>query len=415
MVVWSNSFKQIECRNSAGVTLLSAFPCVGHLHSSRRRWIRKRLILIPLPRERRSVYHCSILTSTKKNSRVSMELPMTVESNGNGQTRQEDMTAADYYAQSYAHFGIHEEMLKDTVRTRSYQQAILRNRHLFEGAIVLDVGCGTGILSLFAAKAGAKHVYAVEMSGIAEQAKQIVVDNGLTGKVTVIQGKLEEITLPEPQVDIIISEWMGYFLMYESMLNTVLYARDKWLKPDGVLLPDKCSLYIMAIEDSDYKGEKIDFWDNVYGFNMSCIRELAMSEPLVDNVDPEQVATQAALLHTFDISTMDRAEADFSAPFQLTAVRNDYVHAFVAYFDVEFNACHKPVYFSTGPTQKLTHWKQTVFYMEEVLTVEQGEVIEGELTCKANAKNPRDLDITIAYSFNGRICSCTAKQEYRMR
>jgi hypothetical protein len=55
------------------------------------------------------------------------------------------------------------------------------------------------------------------------------------------------------QVDIIISEWMGYFLMYESMLATVLYARDKWLKPEGVLLPDKCSLYIMAIEDSDYK------------------------------------------------------------------------------------------------------------------------------------------------------------------
>lgn len=58
-------------------------------------------------------------------------------------------------------------------------------------------------------------------------------------------------------MDIIISEWMGYCLLYESMLGTVLYARDKWLKPEGVLLPDKCSLYIMGIEDSDYKCARL--------------------------------------------------------------------------------------------------------------------------------------------------------------
>jgi type I protein arginine methyltransferase len=62
----------------------------------------------------------------------------------------------------------------------------------------------------------------------------------------------------------------------------------------------------------EVRAEKIDFWDNVYGFDMSCIRQLAMSEPLVDNVDPEQVVTQSALLHTFDLSSMERAEADFS-------------------------------------------------------------------------------------------------------
>lgn len=47
--------------------------------------------------------------------------------------------------------------------------------------------------------------------------------------VTIIKGKVEEVELPVDQVDIIISEWMGYCLFYESMLNTVIYARDKWL------------------------------------------------------------------------------------------------------------------------------------------------------------------------------------------
>ena len=99
------------------------------------------------------------------------------------------------------------------------------NKHLFKNKIVLDVGCGTGILSMFAAKAGAKQVYGVDMSGIIEQAKMIVEKNGFADKVTLIRGKIEEIVLPVPKVDIIISEWMGYCLFYESMLDSVLYAR----------------------------------------------------------------------------------------------------------------------------------------------------------------------------------------------
>ena len=72
--------------------------------------------------------------------------------------KHEEMTSKDYYFDSYAHFGIHEEMLKDEVRTLTYRNSMWHNKHLFKGKIVLDVGCGTGILSMFAAKAGAKHV-----------------------------------------------------------------------------------------------------------------------------------------------------------------------------------------------------------------------------------------------------------------
>jgi len=104
-------------------------------------------------------------------------------------------------------------------------------------------------------------------------------------------GKVEEVALPHgiEKVDIIISEWMGYCLFYESMLETVLLARDKWLKPDGLLFPDKCSLYITAIEDRQYKDDKIHWWDDVYGFDMSCIKSVAVREPLVDVVDQKMV------------------------------------------------------------------------------------------------------------------------------
>eukprot|EP00878_Enallax_costatus_P015964 GHUV01016737.1.p1 GENE.GHUV01016737.1~~GHUV01016737.1.p1 ORF type:complete len:324 (+),score=71.11 GHUV01016737.1:518-1489(+) len=311
--------------------------------------------------------------------------------------------------------GIHEEMLKDTVRTRSYMNSILHNSHMFKGKIVLDIGCGTSILSLFAAKAGAAHVYGIECSGIADQAKVIVEENGYSDKVTIIQGKVEEVELPVKEVDIIISEWMGYFLLYESMLDTVIYARDKWLKPDGIVLPDRCTLSMTAIEDGQYRADKIDFWDNVYGFNMRVIKELAMTEPLVDTVEPQQVCADNCVLQTFDIHKMKKDDATFSAPFKIKCTRNEYVHALVGFFDVYFNACHKPISFSTGPTARNTHWKQTVFYLEDTLTVCEGEVITGTLSCKPNVKNPRDLDITLEYNFEGKHCEAHRTQEYRMR
>jgi protein arginine N-methyltransferase 1 len=113
------------------------------------------------------------------------------------------------------------------------------------------------IFPRFAARAGAKHVIGVDMSSIIEKAKEIVAVNGLSDKITLLQGKMEEVHLPFPKVDIIISEWMGYFLLYESMLDTVLYARDTYLAEGGKIFPDKATMYVAAIEDGEYKDDKI--------------------------------------------------------------------------------------------------------------------------------------------------------------
>ncbi|KAJ6815906.1 putative protein arginine N-methyltransferase 1 [Iris pallida] len=326
-----------------------------------------------------------------------------------------DQTSADYYFDSYSHFGIHEEMLKDIVRTKTYQNVIYQNTFLFKDKVVLDVGAGTGILSLFCAKAGAKHVYAVECSQMADMAKEIVETNGFSNVITVLKGKVEEIVLPVTHVDVIISEWMGYFLLFENMLNTVLYARNKWLINGGIVLPDKASLYLTAIEDAEYKEDKIEFWNNVYGFDMSCIKKLSMTEPLVDTVDQNQIVTNCQLLKTMDISKMSPGDASFTAPFKLVAQRNDYIHALVAYFDVSFTKCHKLMGFSTGPRSKTTHWKQTVLYLEDVLAICEGEALVGSMTVEPNNKNPRDVDIMLKYSLNGQHYQVSRTQNYKMR
>ncbi|KAF2281546.1 arginine n-methyltransferas-like protein [Westerdykella ornata] len=327
----------------------------------------------------------------------------------NAASSQPELKAADissmphseaHYFNSYNHHGIHEEMLKDEVRTKSYRDAIYQNAHLFRNKVVLDVGCGTAILSMFAVRAGAKHVIGVDMSTIIEKAKEIVAVNGMSDKITLLQGKMEEVQLPFDKVDIIISEWMGYFLLYESMLDTVLYARDRYLKPDGKIFPDKATIYLAGIEDGDYKEEKIGFWDNVWGFDYTPLKETAMTEPLVDTVDMKAIVTDPCAVISFDLYTVTPADLAFNVPYELQARRSDFVHALISWFDIEFSACHKPVRFSTGPHTKYTHWKQTVFYLKDVLTVEEGETITGMLENKPSEKNHRDLDIAISYTLN---------------
>merc|ERR1719163_1004383 len=350
-----------------------------------------------------------------KQVKVADEKPASAPADTTENISAAEMTSKDYYFDSYAHFGIHEEMLKDEVRTLTYRNSMWHNKHLFKGKTVLDVGCGTGILSMFAAKAGAAKVIGVDMSSIVDYAKKIVADNGLSDIVTIIRGKVEEIELPVPKVDIIISEWMGYCLFYESMLDTVLYARDKWLVEGGLMFPDKATLYVCGIEDRQYKDDKIHWWDDVYGFDMSAIRKVALTEPLVDTVDCNQVVTNSCLIKEIDIQTCTKEDIPFTSPFHLQIKRNDYMQALVTYFNIEFTKCHKRVGFSTAPEARYTHWKQTVFYLDDYLTCKKGDEVTGVFSMKPNTRNIRDLDFEIKVDFNGELGSVSESNTYRMR
>eukprot|EP01012_Entosiphon_sulcatum_P023864 TRINITY_DN28_c0_g1_i2.p1 TRINITY_DN28_c0_g1~~TRINITY_DN28_c0_g1_i2.p1 ORF type:complete len:345 (-),score=70.21 TRINITY_DN28_c0_g1_i2:58-1059(-) len=331
-------------------------------------------------------------------------------------THDKAKTSSDYYFDSYSHHGIHEEMLKDEVRTRGYRNAILNNVHVFKGKTVLDIGCGTGILCLFAAKAGAAKVIGIECSGIYEQAQEIIKLNKYDHIITLIRGKVEEVELPVEKVDIIISEWMGYFLLYESMLNTVLYARDKWLvKEGGRLFPDKATMFIAGIEDAEYKQEKIGFWDNVYGFDFAPIKRLAMLEPLVDTVSPDQLCTEPAVMLEIDLMTATVSDLSFKTAFTVKAKRRDMCHALVAWFDTDFTQVHRTVKISTSPFGVPTHWKQTVFYLAEPLAVEPGEEFQCELQCLPNQGNHRDLDIHLKINFEGKSQQIRYEQDFRLR
>ncbi|KAG7242667.1 hypothetical protein INR49_020040 [Caranx melampygus] len=213
-----------------------------------------------------------------------------------------------------------------------------------EAGVVLDVGCGTGILSMFAARAGAKKVIAVDQSEIIYQAMDIVRSNQLEDKITLIKGRIEDINLPVEKVDIIISEWMGYFLLFESMLDSVLHARDLYLADGGSVYPDLCNISLAALGDTQRHQDRIAFWDDVYGFNMACMKKAVVPEAMVEVVKADTLISEPSV-----------------------------IQAVVGYFDIFFDkGCSNKVMFSTGPQVTKTHWKQTVFLLDKPIAVQAG-------------------------------------------
>jgi protein arginine N-methyltransferase 1 len=305
----------------------------------------------------------------------------------------------DYYFNSYSSFNIHEEMLKDKIRTGTFKDAIMENTDIFKDKIVLDIGCGTGILSIFAAKAGASHVYAIEFADIADYAKEIIKRNNLNDKITIIKKKVEDTELPVEKVDIIISEWMGYFLLYESMFDSVLYARDKWLdKNNGFMLPDTASITIASIEDVDYKKSKVDFWDNVYGINMDCFKQTTIAEPLIDICPKERINSNCCKIFEVDLLNVKKEDLDFSSSYELTFNRNnDYFSGIVGWFETGFTKLDKKFNLSTSPYLKSTHWQQTVFYTKKDFAVSKGDKVFGSIAVRKSVTNFRQLDIKISY------------------
>ncbi|XP_068141784.1 protein arginine N-methyltransferase 1-B [Drosophila tropicalis] len=319
------------------------------------------------------------------------------------------------YFRMYGRIELHEWLLKDSVRNRAYREAILHNQCNFKDKTVLDVGCGTGILSLFAAKAGAAHVIAVDAANIVEYARRVFKDNGYKNLISVVKGKIEDIELPQgvEKVDIIVCDWMGNCLFAEGMLESLLFARDKWLKPNGLIFPDTAQLYLTAITQNMHSDRDLTYWNNVYGFDMSCIRRCFESKAVVDAIDAQQLMSEVFLIKSIDLYTARYQQtANFRSFYELKMTRSGPVHALLAYFDVGFSKTPDRVSFSTSPRKPWTHWNQTVFYFKDLLPVRAGEFIKGVFGLKPSSHNKRDLEFDIYIDFEGKEKCITSNQSY---
>ncbi|KFM61224.1 Protein arginine N-methyltransferase 6, partial [Stegodyphus mimosarum] len=319
------------------------------------------------------------------------------------------------YFRCYADLSIHRVMIGDYTRTQTYRKAILTNYKLFHQKVVLDVGAGTGILSLFCAQAGAKKVYAIEASSIATEAQKVVATNGYADRIIVMQEKMEDANLPE-KVDIIVSEWMGYMLMYESMLPSLLYARDRWLKQGGHLFPEEVRIYIAPISDYQEYEYSVEFWHKVedaYKVDMSALAKTAAEQMQasvhVMSIDPAYVQSHASCVTTMELATVRQCVSECAqGSFKCSCFGHSMIHGFVIWFTVHFP---NNVVLSTSPYEKETHWEQSVLYIPPV-AVEQDSVITGQLWIRRGEVYHRFLDIELEYQVdNGE----KRRMKYKMK
>lgn len=315
------------------------------------------------------------------------------------------------YFNYYGQLQHQQNMLEDSVRTEAYYRAVMENEDAFKGKVVLDVGTGTGILSFFAAKAGAKRVYAVEGStAMARNAEILIKSNGLSEVIKVIKGKIEEVELPE-KVDLIISEPMGVLLFHERMIESFLFARNKFLKPElygnpSTLFPGHGSIFLAPFTDggmyADFKNRS-KFWQNrsfygVVDLSSMCriAEEQIFRQPVVGGFDPKTLMS-TAVEKKFDFTNVDVDELkDIKIPFEFVLQYTGVIHGIAGWFNVTFPS---GLVLETGPDHQRTHWQQCRFFFLKPIGVNSGQVFRGELRMIANEE--RSYNVMIKGQVNG--------------
>lgn len=235
------------------------------------------------------------------------------------------------------------------------------------------MGSGTGILSIFAAQAGAKKVFAVEASNVANLSREIIEENNFSDVISVHKCRIEDFVLPDGlrYVDCIVSEWMGFYLLHEGMLDSVLLARDRFLKPEGLLFPDRAMIYCVPCSLNSH----FEYWDNVSGVKMSkfseYLRKSKSSKPEITVLpknsflaDPSAVA----FIDLNDVSSEDLDKFEFNEVFVTN--ENGNFQGVCIFFEVFFPSNNtSDVVLTTNPDAAQTHWKQTVVPLPSTIAV----------------------------------------------
>lgn len=316
-----------------------------------------------------------------------------------------EASSAKMYFHYYGQLLHQQNMLQDYVRTGTYYSAVIENCIDFQGRVVVDVGAGSGILSLFAAQAGAKHVYAVEASEMAEYAAKLVAGNpSLRHLITVIKGKVEEVELPE-KADILISEPMGTLLVNERMLETYVIARDRFLVQNGKMFPSMGRIHVAPFSDEYLFVEianKALFWQqkNFYGVDLTPLYGSAFqgyfSQPVVDAFDPRLLVSPPSF-HSLDFNSIKEEELyEIDIPLNFIAAVGTRVHGLACWFDVLFNGSSVQRWLTTAPGSPTTHWYQMRCVLAQPIYVMAGQEITGRLHLVAHSAQSYTIYVTIS-------------------
>jgi len=261
------------------------------------------------------------------------------------------------YFAGYAHPAVHRTMLQDESRTIAFRQAL--EEVVSPGDVVCDLGAGSGILSLFAAQAGAERVHALEASPLADAVVEIVARNDQSDVIQVHRGLGEDIELGE-QVDVLVSEWLGHFVSTEGMWASVAKLRDRSLKPGGAIVPSRVTWYLAPV-GPELLEEGPGYWDAPrYGYDLSPLKaeEVSRLQSEVRVILAGALLCPGLPLAELDCTQAGPDEAWIDVELTFRAERDGPLTGFCGWFDAQLSP---GVLLDTSPSAPLTHWQQHWF------------------------------------------------------
>lgn len=273
----------------------------------------------------------------------------------------------------------HLSMLVDEIRTGSYSQAI--SQVVKKGDVVVDIGCGSGILSFLACRAGAKRVYAIEQEAVIEIAKVVASKNGLNDCVTFFNETSFSVELPE-RADVILTETMGTFGFEEGILGSLTDARDRFLKKEGRLIPHSLELFLVPVELPKFYEHMIDFWvTGCQGLDYSPVRELTINNFHPIKLHDGTFLSKPSQVEQIIFTETNRQEIDVNVSFYTT--RRGHLHGFAGWFNSELTP---GLNISNGPGDQASHWGLAFFPIARPVQVDRGNRILTEVSSTKNGE-----------------------------
>lgn len=223
------------------------------------------------------------------------------------------------------------KMVADAPRMEAYVSAL--RQAVKPGSVVIDLGSGPGLFALLACQMGARRVYAIEPDNVIEVARHAAIANGYEDRLVCMQEYSTRLTLPE-KADVIISDLRGVLPWFQKHLPSIVDARHRLLKPDGILIPQRDILWAALVEAPEEYSELVDPWeDNQYGFDLSSARRFVTNTWRKLRVTPEQLLVKPARWCVLDYSKLENPNMSGEMSWSIAQART--AHGLAVWFDSE--------------------------------------------------------------------------------